>query len=324
MGRKAIWVLALAALAATSLQGCYKLLEKPLSHMRHFKPFEAKEYTAPCKYIQVEDTNIAFVEAGSGPTVILLHGGFIPMNKVSSLSRTPFFDFVADTVGLIGYLIPERAQSYAHLGAVATMDTWKYNFDELAKHYRVIAIDLPGFGNSDKPKNKFDLKRVIEINPTESSNPVSTKNQYKIEDFTRYLTGFMDAKKIDRASLVGLDIGGMIALDFIITHPERVDKLVLINSEGTHDPLYNLLLTRLPVVNKLAVPLFRLWQDRAGLDHRFNFHALRHTALTNVYRRTRDIRVVQKLARHLDINTSTIYAGPSDDDVLRAVRDLPC
>lgn len=70
--------------------------------------------------------------------------------------------------------------------------------------------------------------------------------------------------------------------------------------------------------------LFQLWQERAGLDRRFNFHALRHTSLTNLYRRTRDIRVVQKLARHRDINTSTIYAGPSDDDVLRAVRDLPC
>ena len=70
--------------------------------------------------------------------------------------------------------------------------------------------------------------------------------------------------------------------------------------------------------------LFRVWQDRAGLDRRFSFHALRHSALTNLYRRTRDIRVVQKLARHRDINTSTIYAGPSDDDVLRAVRELPC
>jgi integrase len=70
--------------------------------------------------------------------------------------------------------------------------------------------------------------------------------------------------------------------------------------------------------------LFRVWQERAGLDRRFSFHALRHSALTNLYRRTRDIRVVQRLARHRDINTSTIYAGPSDDDVLRAVRELPC
>jgi integrase/recombinase XerC len=70
--------------------------------------------------------------------------------------------------------------------------------------------------------------------------------------------------------------------------------------------------------------LFRLWQGRAGFDRIFNFHALRHTALTNVYRSTRDIRLVQRLARHKSVDTTTIYAAPSDEDILRAVRELPC
>jgi len=70
--------------------------------------------------------------------------------------------------------------------------------------------------------------------------------------------------------------------------------------------------------------LFHLWQDRAGLDRRFNFHALRHSALTNLYRRTRDIRVVQRVARHKSVDTTTIYAAPTDEDILRAVRELPC
>lgn len=69
---------------------------------------------------------------------------------------------------------------------------------------------------------------------------------------------------------------------------------------------------------------FRNWQDRAGLDRTFTFHQLRHTALTNVYRRTNDIRLTQRVARHKNLNTTTIYAGPSDDDVFAAVRDLPC
>ncbi len=239
MGRKVIGAFALVALAVSGLPACYSLIEKPMAKARDFKPFEAKQYMAPCQYLQVEDVKLAFVEAGTGPTVILIHGGFIPVNKVSSLSRTLFYDLVADSIGIFGYLIPERAQTYAHLGTVATIDTWQYNFEELAKHFHVIALDLPGFGNSSKP----DI-------------------QYKIEDFTRYLTGFLDAKKIDRASLAGLDIGGMIALDFVLAHPERVDKLVLINSEGTHDPWYNLGLTRIPYLNKfVVVPVFRFWQN---------------------------------------------------------------
>jgi integrase len=70
--------------------------------------------------------------------------------------------------------------------------------------------------------------------------------------------------------------------------------------------------------------LFRLWQERAGFDRVFNFHALRHSALTNAYRSTRDIRLVQRLARHKSVDTTTIYAAPSDEDILRAVRELPC
>lgn len=69
---------------------------------------------------------------------------------------------------------------------------------------------------------------------------------------------------------------------------------------------------------------FRLWQERAGFDRRYNFHALRHTCCTNAYRKTRDIRVVQRIARHKNIQTTTLYATPSDEDVLCAVRELPC
>lgn len=69
---------------------------------------------------------------------------------------------------------------------------------------------------------------------------------------------------------------------------------------------------------------FRVWQERAGFDRRHNFHSLRHSCLTNTYRKTRDIRLVQRVARHRNITTTTIYAAPSDDDVLRAVRELPC
>jgi site-specific recombinase XerC len=70
--------------------------------------------------------------------------------------------------------------------------------------------------------------------------------------------------------------------------------------------------------------LFRVWQTRAGFDKHFNFHALRHTSLTNAYRASHDIRLVQRLARHKSVDTTTIYAAPSDEDILRAVRDLPC
>lgn len=69
---------------------------------------------------------------------------------------------------------------------------------------------------------------------------------------------------------------------------------------------------------------FHRWQERAGFERRFGFHALRHSALTNIYRDTKDIRLTQRVARHKSITSTMRYAGPSDEDVLRAVRNLPC
>lgn len=69
---------------------------------------------------------------------------------------------------------------------------------------------------------------------------------------------------------------------------------------------------------------FKVWQQRAGFERSFCFHALRHTACSNLYRRTRDIRLTQRFARHKSMLTTSIYAHPSDEDLVRSVRDLPC
>jgi len=69
---------------------------------------------------------------------------------------------------------------------------------------------------------------------------------------------------------------------------------------------------------------FAVWQQRAGFERRFSFHSIRHSACSNLYRATRDIRITQRFARHKSIVTTTIYTHPSDEDLLRSVRELPC
>jgi integrase len=68
--------------------------------------------------------------------------------------------------------------------------------------------------------------------------------------------------------------------------------------------------------------LFAKWQKVAGFDHPYCFHELRHTAVTNVYRQTRDVRVAQRFARHANVQTTTIYAHVSDEDLARATKKL--
>lgn len=70
--------------------------------------------------------------------------------------------------------------------------------------------------------------------------------------------------------------------------------------------------------------IFSAWQKAAAFERRFSFHSLRHTALTNLYRSTKDILVVQRIARHASIDSTMIYTQASDDDVLAAVRDMAC
>jgi site-specific recombinase XerD len=69
---------------------------------------------------------------------------------------------------------------------------------------------------------------------------------------------------------------------------------------------------------------FAVWQARAGFERAFGFHALRHTAITNLYRRTRDIRLAQRFARHRSILSTTIYTHPTDEELVRSVQELPC
>ena len=69
---------------------------------------------------------------------------------------------------------------------------------------------------------------------------------------------------------------------------------------------------------------FKVWQERAAFERHFHFHALRHTACTNLYRRTRDIRLTQKFARHRSIVTTTRYTHVSDEQLAQSVQDLPC
>jgi integrase/recombinase XerC len=66
------------------------------------------------------------------------------------------------------------------------------------------------------------------------------------------------------------------------------------------------------------------WQRKAGFDRLYGFHALRHTAVTAVYRMSRDLFLAQRFARHVSPLTTTIYTHPSDEELFERVRSLNC
>ena len=73
-----------------------------------------------------------------------------------------------------------------------------------------------------------------------------------------------------------------------------------------------------------AQQILRAWQERAGFDRLHGFHGLRHSAITNLYRATKDILLTQRFARHAHLATTTTYTHATDEDLLRSVQRLRC
>jgi 2-hydroxy-6-oxonona-2,4-dienedioate hydrolase len=94
-------------------------------------------------------------------------------------------------------------------GLGTSSEIWAQNIGPLSAQYHVYALDQIGFGHSDKP--------LLD---------------YTIGTFVDFLEGFMQAQQISQATLVGSSLGGWIAIDFAVQHPEMVSKLVLANSAG--------------------------------------------------------------------------------------------
>ena len=69
---------------------------------------------------------------------------------------------------------------------------------------------------------------------------------------------------------------------------------------------------------------FLKWQQRAGFDRTFRFHCLRHSAVTAVYRATRDLFLAQRFARHASPLTTVCYTHPSDEEMFERIRGLTC
>jgi integrase/recombinase XerC len=68
--------------------------------------------------------------------------------------------------------------------------------------------------------------------------------------------------------------------------------------------------------------MFHRWQKLAGFEHVYNFHTLRHTAISAVRRKTGDIRLAQRFARHANIATTVRYDHVSDEEVAAAVKGM--
>src|SRR5918911_1083992 len=89
-------------------------------------------------------------------------------------------------------------------GGLVDSRLWDAQMKPLSKHFRVVRYDIRGYGRSPAPTGEY----------------------WPHED----LRALLDYLKIGRATIVGLSLGGIVAADFALEYPDRVDRLVLVGS----------------------------------------------------------------------------------------------
>lgn len=94
-------------------------------------------------------------------------------------------------------------------GITSSSRTWEAVIDGLAEHHTVIAPDLPGHGSSDKPRGDYSLGA-----------------------YASALRDLLVVLGLPEVTIVGHSLGGGIAMTFAYQFPERVQRLVLVDSGG--------------------------------------------------------------------------------------------
>ncbi|WP_353192049.1 alpha/beta fold hydrolase [Pandoraea pnomenusa] len=98
---------------------------------------------------------------------------------------------------------------------VTAWANWRLTMPALAEHFRVIAPDMVGFGETERPAGYT----------------------YSMRQWVAHTLSLLDALDIERAHVVGNSFGGALAIALAIEAPERVGRLVLMGAAGTRFPL---------------------------------------------------------------------------------------
>ena len=134
-------------------------------------------------------------------TLLLMLGQ--PSTTVCSPEHTSVQNFAEVNGTRLSYEIAGQGPAVILIhGGLVDSRLWDDQMNDFSKQCRVVRYDLRGFGKS-----------------ADATEPFS-----HIED----LRALLDFLKIERATLVGLSLGGIIAADFALEYPQRVDRLVLV------------------------------------------------------------------------------------------------
>jgi pimeloyl-ACP methyl ester carboxylesterase len=143
------------------------------------------------------------------------------MAACSSSSSIPTQFDAIERMSIHTVLVHDQRIAYLDVGAGppvilihgfgGSMWQWEQQQHSLSQHFRVLTLDLPGAGLSDKPEIDYRPDQMLD-----------------------FFVGFMDEVKMPQATLVGNSMGAGLAIGMALAHPTRVAKLVLIDGLPQH------------------------------------------------------------------------------------------
>jgi pimeloyl-ACP methyl ester carboxylesterase len=157
---------------------------------------------------------------------------------------------------------------------------WMFQTRYFRKYFKTIVFDNRGAGNSGKPEGPYSARMMAEDT-----------------------IGLMDYLHIDRAHILGISLGGMIAQEIAINYPQRVNKLVLgctfckqdngtsgdtpefkkavdLALQGTFDPMLDLLLNN-KLIKLLYKPIIKKALKKSGKSGAIGLAGQRQAGLTH-------------------------------------------
>ncbi len=94
-------------------------------------------------------------------------------------------------------------------GLNGCVENWRWNIGALSQRHRVFALDAPGHGLSEPDRRSFDLQFMGDL-----------------------IAEFMRGQQLERANLVALSAGGIVAMRLALEKPQLLEKLVLVDAAG--------------------------------------------------------------------------------------------
>ena len=116
------------------------------------------------------------------------------------------------------WVLGERRPAIVLLhGLASSVEFWGLNIETLSREHQVYALDVPGFGRSKGPTEPLTANQAVGL-----------------------LNAFFTRHKLDDVILVGSSMGGGLAIQYALSYPENIKKLVLVASGGlgTELPLF--------------------------------------------------------------------------------------